>query len=348
MKSLQGLPTLISASVGAPGKARNLPADVQCIQYLFNLIIPKLGFPLAENGKCDGQLVQCISQYQFRHLKYAHPDGVIDPTGRTFNSLIEEAVKVPVKPNPALRIPTFLNVFGNTSSDMVQATVNHYLDRMRAMIEAERRNRQMMLQATCDGGTTLTDTDFQNAATQLGNGISVNIIKAFATVESGGRSGFGPAKLPVIAFEGHHFRKYTKSKYDQTHPLLSYPYVQKAGPQWKANNKDQTKAWETMATAFALDQEAALKSASWGMFQIMGSNFTACGYKTVFEFVVAMKINAGHQLKAFLGFCSQSPALVKAMKNKDYAAMALNYNGKDYGDYDQRIKKAYEALEGKK
>ena len=96
MKSLQGLPRLISASVGAPGKARNLPADVQCIQYLFNLIIPKMGFPLAENGKSDGQLVQCISQYQFRHLKYAHPDGVVDPTGRTFNSLIEEAVKVPV------------------------------------------------------------------------------------------------------------------------------------------------------------------------------------------------------------------------------------------------------------
>lgn len=97
MKSLQGLPRLISASVGTPGKARNLPADVQCIQYLFNLIIPKMGFALLENGKCDGQLVQCISQYQFRHLKYAHPDGVIDPTGRTFNSLIEEALKVPVR-----------------------------------------------------------------------------------------------------------------------------------------------------------------------------------------------------------------------------------------------------------
>ncbi|NWA26141.1 N-acetylmuramidase family protein [Pseudomonas gingeri] len=348
MKSLQGLPCLISASVGAPGKARNLPADVQCIQYLFNLIIPKLGFPLPENGKCDGQLLQCISQYQFRYLKYAHPDGVIDPTGRTFNSLIEEAIKVPVKPHPTLRLPTFLNVFGNANSDMVQATVNHYLDRMRAMIEAERRNRQMVLQATCDGGMSLTDSDFQNAATQLGGGVSVNIIKAFATVESGGRSGFGPAKLPVIAFEGHLFRKYTKRKYDQTHPLLSYPYVKKAGPQWQANNKDQTKAWDTMATAFGLDQEAALMSASWGMFQIMGFNFSACGYKTVFEFTAALKINAGNQLKAFLGFCSASPALVKAMKNKDYVGMAMNYNGKDYGDYDSRIKKAYEALEGKK
>ncbi|MDQ0653045.1 N-acetylmuramidase family protein [Pseudomonas cedrina] len=348
MKSLQGLPRLISASVGAPGKARNLPADVQCIQYLFNLIIPKLGFPLAENGKCDGQLVQCISQYQFRHLKYAHPDGVIDPTGRTFNSLIEEAVKVPVKAFPSMRIPSFLNAFGNNSGDAVQATVNVYLDRMRAMIEAERRNRQLILQATCDGGTTLSETDFQNAATQLGGGISVNIIKAFATVESGGRSGFGPARLPVIAFEGHVFRKYTKNIYDQAHPLLSYPYKKKAGPQWQVNNKDQIKAWETMATAFALDQEAALMSASWGMFQVMGFNYGSCGYKTVFELVAALKVNAGSQLKAFLGFCSKSPALMTAMKAKDFTSMAFNYNGKDYGNYDVLMQKAYEKLEGKK
>lgn len=348
MKSLQGLPRLISASVGAPGKARNLPADVQCIQYLFNLIVPKLGFPLVENGKCDGQLVQCISQYQFRHLKYAHPDGVIDPTGRTFNSLIEEAVKVPVKAFPSMRIPSFLNVFATHQGDAVQATVNVYLDRMRATIEAERRNRQLMLQATCDGGMTLSETDFQNAATQLGSGISVNIIKAFATVESGGRSGFGPAKLPVIAFEGHLFRKYTKHIYDQAHPLLSYPYKKKAGPQWQANNKDQAKAWETMATAFALDQEAALMSASWGMFQIMGFNFASCGYKTVFEFSAALKVNAGNQLKAFLGFCSKSPALMKAMKAKDFTGMARNYNGEDYGNYDVLMQKAYEKLEGKK
>lgn len=227
MKSLQGLPRLISAPVGTPGKARNLPADVQCIQYLFNLIIPKMGFALLENGKCDGQLVQCISQYQFRHLKYAHPDGVIDPTGRTFNSLIEEALKVPVRGFPTTRIPTFLNIFGNNNVDAVQATVNVYLDRVRAVIEAERRNRQLMMQSTCDGGTTLSDTDFQNAAKLLGNGISVNVVKAFATVESGGKVGFGPAKLPIIAFEGHHFRKYTKHIYDQSQPLLSYVYKKK-------------------------------------------------------------------------------------------------------------------------
>jgi len=80
----------------------------------------------------------------------------------------------------------------------------------------------------------------------------------------------------------------------------------------------------------------------------MGFNFGSCGYKTVFEFVAALKINAGNQLKAFVSFCSQSPSLMKAMKNKDYVGMARGYNGDDYGNYDVLIKKAYDALEGKK
>jgi hypothetical protein len=103
-----------------------------------------------------------------------------------------------------------------------------------------------------------------------------------------------------------------------------------------------------MATAFALDQEAALLSASWGMFQIMGFNFASCGFKTVFEFVASMKVNAGNQLKAYLALCGKNTALMSAMKNKDFTAMARNYNGDDYGNYDVLMKQAYDVLEGKK
>lgn len=314
MPSLQGLPSVISASVGTPGKARNVPADVQSIQRLFNLLTPPSAALLLVDGKCGPLLLRRIIDFQSSRLKVARPDGVIDPGGRTFNSLLEEARKAVA----AGRVPV------------------------------EPGRQEWLNQPTCDGGLTLTEADFQSAAVQLGNGISVNIIKAFATVESGRRSGFGPAKLPVIAYEGHIFRKYTQQKYDKTYPMLSYPYVEKAGPQWRANNKDQAKAWETLAAAYKLDPAAALMSVSWGMFQIMGFNFAACGYATVFEFAAAMKINAGQQLKAFIGFCRKKPALVNAMKNKDYIAMASQYNGKDYGDYDRRIQKAYEALERKR
>lgn len=59
-------------------------------------------------------------------------------------------------------------------------------------------------------------------------------------------------------------------------------------------------------------------------------------------------MNAGNQLKAFLALCSHSPVLMKAMKAKDFTAMARNYNGEDYGSYDVLMKKAYDTLEGKK
>ncbi|WLH83325.1 N-acetylmuramidase family protein [Pseudomonas sp. FP2338] len=307
MSSLPVLPAIISASVGTPGKAQNLPADVRCIQHLFNLIEPAV--PLVEDGKCGPLLLQRISDYQANRLKVSKPDGVIDPGGRTFKSLVDDAAKantvVPADP-PLISRPT------------------------------------------CDGQIALTEADFQNAAAVLGTGISVNLIKAFATVESGGRSGFGPARLPVIAFEGHIFRKYTQQKYDRAYPFLSYPYLEKAGPQWWVNNKDQAKAWQTLVAAFTLDQKAALMSASYGMFQIMGFNFALCGYKSVFEFVTAQKLNASQQLMAFVGFCRKTPALLKAMRNKDFTGMARHYNGADYGDYDRRIRQAFEALERKK
>lgn len=195
-------------------------------------------------------------------------------------------------------------------------------------------------------GAGLTDADYNSAALALGDGISPALVRAFAEVESGGKSGFGLAGLPIIAFEGHWFRRYTHAKFDLTHPMLSYPYLEKAGTQWRVNNGNQATAWEALKTAMALDHDAALRSCSWGMFQVMGFNFEACGYSTVDDFVTAMKGGEIGQLQAFLGYCKQSPTCIKAMQAKDFAAMARSYNGKDYGDYDKRIARAYKKHGG--
>src|SRR5690606_8970347 len=144
--------------------------------------------------------------------------------------------------------------------------------------------------------------DFKQAAIKLGNGIPVELIKAFAIVESGGRSGFGPEGLPVIAFEGHLFRRYTKNKYDETHPLLSYIYAEKAGPEWKINNKNQAAAWKTLTSAMELDVDAALMACSWGMFQVLGANYYKTGHRTVKEFVQEMKKGETGQLNIFVNF----------------------------------------------
>ncbi len=309
----------IGASVGTAAKASNVPADVKFIQQLFNMIAPTSATPLVVDGKCGPLLIQRISDFQKTRLNVISPDGVIDPGGRTFKSLLEDARKAG-QPAAAVQSP----------------------------VQAVSDKQQLVNQATCDGNVNLSDADFKRAALALGNGIEVNIIKAFAIVESSGRSGFGPEKFPVLAYERHIFHKYTQKKYASTHPNLSAPCVVKADTQWRINNKNQATAWQTLRAAYSLDQKAALMSASYGMFQIMGFNFAACGFKDVFDFVAAMKLNAGQQLNAFVGFCSKNAALVKAMKARDYAGMARHYNGRQYGDYDQRIKKAYEKLQATK
>ena len=195
--------------------------------------------------------------------------------------------------------------------------------------------------ASFGGGATLALEDFQIAAERLGPGVSAALVRAFAEVESGGKSGFTADNLPIIAFEGHRFRQHTKGAYDRSHPGLSYHYARKAGPEWYRNNRNQNCAWQTLREAMQLDFEAALKSCSWGMFQIMGENHAACGYGTVRVFVAAMKAGARGQLEAFIGFCKQRSGMVKAMKEHDYVAMASLYNGKNFGDYDERIRKAH-------
>jgi len=206
--------------------------------------------------------------------------------------------------------------------------------------------KSAMVLARAAGTSKISAAEFEAAAWQLGGGISAALVHAFADVESGGKSGFGPSGLPVIAFEGHWFRKFTHKVYDLDHPFLSYPYAKKAGPEWVHNNKDQATAWKTLEEALAIDHEAALKSCSWGMFQVMGFNHASCGYKTLDDFVAAMKAGEAGQLLAFVGFCKSTPACLEAMQKKDFKGMAIGYNGPDYGDYDKRIERAYKKYVG--
>ena len=51
--------------------------------------------------------------------------------------------------------------------------------------------------------------------------------------------------------------------------------------------------YKRLELAKEIDEECALKSASWGMFQIMGFNHLYCGCKDVFEFVKKMHLPRG-------------------------------------------------------
>jgi hypothetical protein len=117
--------------------------------------------------------------------------------------------------------------------------------------------------------TKLTEQDYAAAAELLGCEIAA--IKAVAEVESHGE-GFYPDGFPTILFERHKFHKFTNGRFDQSHPEISNSLAGGYGP----GGQNQQRKFKL---AFTLDPIAAMKSCSWGKFQIMGFNFAACGIR---------------------------------------------------------------------
>lgn len=180
----------------------------------------------------------------------------------------------------------------------------------------------------------LTRQDFIDDAAKIG--CEVEAVMAVAAVESKG-GGFDPEGFPKTLFEGHWFHKLTKGKFTATHPTLSYP-------KWTRVHYGRT--WQEekarLQAACALDRSAALMSASWGMFQIMGFNHTICGYKTVQSFVNDMCKSEDAQLGVFTGFILNS-GLADELRDKRWADFARLYNGPEFAvnKYDQKLAAAY-------
>lgn len=182
--------------------------------------------------------------------------------------------------------------------------------------------------------STLTDVDFAEAAAALN--CETAAIKAVCKVEAP-RGGFNPDGTPVTLFEGHKFHKFTDGLYAVDAPDLCYPRWTRAyyGHTWQAEQ-------DRLQRAMALDREAALKSASWGRFQIMGFNHIMCGFDDVESFVDAMGESEQAQLRAFVNFV-RAAGLAPALRRRDWAGFAAGYNGPGYeaNDYDGKLAMAY-------
>ena len=180
--------------------------------------------------------------------------------------------------------------------------------------------------------TALTEDDYKLAAELLKCEIAA--IKAVAEVESSG-AGFLADGRPKILFERHKFHAFTNGRFDATHPDISR---KSRGGYGKAGAHQ----WDRFNTAFALDPTAAIKSCSWGKFQVMGFNFGSCGFKTLDDFHAAMSKSEGEHLKAFCHFITSSK-LDQALRTRKWATLARGYNGKSFREnkYDTKLAAAY-------
>lgn len=179
----------------------------------------------------------------------------------------------------------------------------------------------------------LTEKDYKKAANLLD--VDVATIKAVAEVESAG-SGFLPNGQPKILFEGHWFHRLTGGKF------LTPENANISHRNWKRDYYNDNQHAQ-LAKAVRLNRVAALKSASWGKFQIMGFNFEKAGFQNLQSFINAMYHSEGAQLLAFVNFV-KSEGMDKYLQNKDWAGFARRYNGSGYAknQYDIKLANAYQ------
>src|ERR1051326_223806 len=130
-----------------------------------------------------------------------------------------------------------------------------------------------------------------NAATAA---LSVNPAEIWTVlhVETSG-CGFLPDRRPPILFERHIFSRLTTHVFDIRD--VSDPLPGGYG----ASGAHQ---YVRLADAVRLNRAAALQSASWGLAQILGSNFAQAGFANPEAMVAAMSTSEDAQLGAFVAF----------------------------------------------
>lgn len=185
----------------------------------------------------------------------------------------------------------------------------------------------------------LTLVDFTKAATLLN--APVAHVQAVCEVEAP-RGGF-VGKEPTILFEAHVFSRLTGGKYNQTNPDIS-------SAKWNRALYSGSNAGEhaRLAKAAALNRAAALMSASWGRFQILGENFGGCGFDTLQEFINAMYKDEQAHLDAFVEYIKRDKrrhevtnlTMEQALRKGDWASFARLYNGPGYAEHKYDVKLA--------
>jgi len=173
-------------------------------------------------------------------------------------------------------------------------------------------------------------------AAQQALGVEATLVWTILEVESG-KAGYLPDRRPPILFERAYFHRLTNGAYDATHPGISAP----TGGGYSGG----TAEYARLAEAYALNPNAALQSASWGIAQIMGSNFSLAGYTSVEDYVQDVCASEGAQLRAFWNFLLHD-GIAPSLQAQDWDTVARKYNGPgNVAVYSAKLSASYTLLQ---
>jgi hypothetical protein len=171
-------------------------------------------------------------------------------------------------------------------------------------------------------------------------GIESAALRAVLAVESAG-SGFDKAGRPKALFERHHFYKNLRNQPDVLQVAVDATL---AYPRWgeRPYPKGSDAVYAEIEAAYEIAPDAALRSTSWGLGQIMGSNYALAGCKSPLDLVEEAMASEINQLRHMANFI-KSAGLLDNLQEKDWAGFARGYNGPGYAknSYDVKLELAY-------
>lgn len=195
-------------------------------------------------------------------------------------------------------------------------------------------------------------TTFQGAAKRLSQGdmghaarflgVETAVLLAFTEVEAAG-VGFDSQGRPKMLFEPHIFYRELGDTAERKRAMsLGLAY-----PKWKAGNYPRD-SYPRLKSAMAISETAALRSASYGLSQILGSNHADAGHRTVQEMVLAAMQGEREQLLQMVTLM-QSWGMGPMLRGRDFTdpdswrEAAKRWNGSGYAthNYHGRMAAAY-------
>jgi LysM repeat protein len=162
---------------------------------------------------------------------------------------------------------------------------------------------------------------------------------AVVCVESSGQ-GFGPDGRLVIRLENHIFRRALSAA---EHPAFDRHFQVGAGQPWMdhrfrarpdepfiAFHGSQALEWRAFEVARAINEDAATRSISMGLPQVMGFNHALLGYPSARDMLAFMSADVRFQLLGLFDFVAgtrgDGPAIA-ALRRGDFDGFATLYNG---------------------
>ena len=178
----------------------------------------------------------------------------------------------------------------------------------------------------------LDDVDLPRLGDRLG--VGEDEVHAVLDVEARSK-GFDSQGRPSMLFEPHIFyRELSGAERDKA---VSLGLARKS---WKRDYPSDS--YPRLLKAMQINKEAALRSASWGLGQIMGFNHQLAGYDSASEMVADFLDDEENHLAAMVQFIL-SAGLDDELREHDWAGFARGYNGSQYtkNKYDVKLRNAY-------